>query len=75
LPDPSESELRQIKRILLGILVCLIVIVLVMVPELVPVLLIAGMVYWLVLVFLGSSQAARLTAQPLWLSVSSLWRR
>ena len=73
--DPSDSELRQIKRILWGILVCLIIIVMKLVPPVFSMALVAAVVVALLMVLLGLSEPARAAASKLWVDITSLWQR
>jgi hypothetical protein len=69
--DPKGTEIRQIKRILFGMLVCLVAITLKFVPEIIPIAVIAAIVYVLFkIVFV-----ARVSLLQLWTEISSLWRR
>ena len=73
--DPRESELRQIKRILLAILACVIVIALAVAPMLIPAALIIGGIYVLLAFGVAMMQTARFTLRQVWYAMSSHWRR
>jgi hypothetical protein len=73
--DPRETELRQIKRILLAILVCVIIIVLALAPVLIPVVLVIGSVYIFAVFGVAMAQTARFTIRQLWYAIASHWRR
>jgi len=69
-----QSELRQIKWILAGILGCTVVIVLALAPGLIRFALILVVAYAVGLGVWTFSQGARSFLTELWIELSSLWR-
>jgi hypothetical protein len=73
--DPKLQELRQIKRILLGILACLVFIVLAVAPDWISIALIVVGLYAILMLVLTAFQTARRAVSGMWWEVCSLWRR
>ncbi len=69
--DPQQKELRQIKRILLGILACLLILVVAVAPRIAAFLLILAIAG---AVSLAISETARARAADWWDELSSYWR-
>jgi hypothetical protein len=75
MPDEQQKELRQIKWILTGILICLIIITGSLVPALLKLLLIFAIVFGLVMAAVSISQPTKARLTQKWRQLSTYWRR
>jgi hypothetical protein len=71
----QNNDLRQIKWILAGMLICMVIITVWLVPVVLIPVLILGIAYLAVKLLFALSTTARIAAQDLWLDLSSLWRK